>query len=104
MKRTPLQRRTRLKPVSDKKRVRDAELAKARVEVAQRAFGRCEANTPACPSREHAGVHAHHVRRRSAGGGHGAENLLWVCEAAHAYIHANPAESYDAGWLVPSWG
>lgn len=97
MKRTPLKR------ISDKKRIRDAEFAAARRIVEARAFGRCEANTPACPLREHRGVHVHHIRRRSQGGGHDPSNLLLCCEEAHAYIHANPAESYEAGWLVPSW-
>lgn len=97
MKRTPLRR------VSDKKRKADAELAAARKTVIARAFGRCEANTPVCPSREHRGDHVHHVRRRSAGGQHDPANLLLVCEEAHSYIHAHPAESYEKGWLVPSW-
>lgn len=89
--------------MSDKKKQRDAELAEARDKVRERSFGRCEANTPACPLREHAGVHVHHIRRRSQGGTHDPDNLLHCCEAAHTYIHANPDESFKHGWLLPSW-
>jgi hypothetical protein len=28
--------------------------------------------------------------------------LLHVCLFCHAYIHDNPAESYEAGWLKRS--
>lgn len=98
MKRTPLRRR------SDKAIARDAELAESRKEVLARSFGRCEANTPACHPREHAGHHLHHIRLRSQGGGHGPENLLYVCADAHAYIHANPAEAAEQGWLARRYG
>ncbi len=97
LKRTPLRR------VSDKQRAVIDELAASAVVVIERSFGRCEANTPACPLREHEGVHRHHIKQRSAGGGHGPDNLLNVCAAAHDWIHAHPAESFEAGWLVQSW-
>lgn len=98
MRRTPLRRR------SVKKRTTDAELSEARKLCEFRAYGRCEANTPACPEREHRGVHAHHVLPRSASVDHSPENLLWVCAAAHDHIHAHPAEAYDKGWLIRRQG
>lgn len=98
MKRTPL------KKVSDKKREADAEFRKASKEVIFRSYGRCEANTPACPEREHAGAHRHHIgRRRGVNGGHTADNLLNVCFDAHRFIHENPLISYEKGWLRRSW-
>lgn len=96
-------KRSRIRSVSVKKRAADAELAEARAAVQFRSYGRCEANTPACPRREHAGVHCHHVKQRSAGGKHSPENLMLVCEKAHSYIHEHPAESFEKGWLKPSW-
>lgn len=88
-----------MKRVSDKKRKADAAYAKSRVIVMERAYGRCEANTPACPPREHAGTQCHHVLRRSAGGGHDPSNLLYVCDAAHDHIHGHVEESLANGWL-----
>lgn len=85
---------------SAKKARSDSVYAEARKRVEFRAFGRCEANTPACPPREHRGTQAHHRLMRSHGGDHTDENLLWVCDAAHDYVHAHPAESYDKGWLI----
>lgn len=89
---------------SAKKVAGDREFAKAAKEVIFRSYGRCEANTPACPEREHEGVHRHHIgRRRGVNGGHTADNLLNVCDAGHRFIHANPAISYENGWLKHSW-
>lgn len=96
-------KRTRLKPMSEKRRAGLATLIDAREQVERRARGLCEANTPACPIGPHAGSQAHHVLRRSAGGGHTPDNLLWVCDAAHAHIHGNPAESMARGWLKSRW-
>ncbi len=90
----------RLKPVSDKRRARAATMQAARAEAEARAYGRCEANTPACPSREHRADHAHHMLRRAQGGRDVPENLLMVCEASHRWIHANPSEAYENGWLI----
>lgn len=97
-------KRSRIRPISDKRRAAIAELAESREAVIRRAYGRCEANTPACPRREHAGVHCHHVKQRSAGGDHTPANLLLVCSAAHSYIHDHPAESFERGWLVRGYG
>ncbi len=93
MKRSPLKRR------SAKKAASDAEYAQARETVMFRSYGRCEANTPACPPREHEAVHVHHKLRRSATSAHDPELMLACCLAAHNFIHANPAISYEAGWL-----
>lgn len=50
--------------------------------------------------------HTHHRMMRSQApkdAVHRIENAVRVCTVCHSYIHANPAESYDNGWLVPSW-
>lgn len=94
MKRSPIRRR------SARKAATDAAYAEARAAVEFRAYGRCEANTPACPPREHRGDHCHHILRRSHTSAHDPALLLLVCALAHEYIHAHPAEAYEKGWLL----
>lgn len=93
-----------MKQISDKKKKGDALFRKASKEVIFRSYGRCEGKTPACPDGDHPGVLRHHIgRRRGEDGGHTPDNLLNLCNDAHLYIHANPAISYDKGWLRRSW-
>jgi hypothetical protein len=87
-------------PQAKRRKAADAELAVARDDVELRAYGRCEANTPACEPREHRGTQVHHRLRRAQGGGHELDNLLLVCDEAHEFIHQNPAASFEAGWLI----
>ena len=56
------------------------------------------------------GANIHHRTLRSQApkdAVHRVENLLLLCgtgtTGCHGWVHANPAESYDNGWLVPSW-
>ena len=45
----------------------------------------------------------HHRKLRRHGGCDCQANTLDVCTADHLRIHANPAASYAAGWLLHSW-
>jgi hypothetical protein len=46
----------------------------------------------------------HHRLLRSQGGAlMDPENTLSLCMEAHAYVHANPTESYAHGWLIKRW-
>lgn len=47
--------------------------------------------------------HHHHIVRRSQGGKDSKDNLLPVCWVCHAWIHRNPAVSFDMGWLKHEW-
>lgn len=56
------------------------------------------------------GGNVHHRKLRSQASKaevHQHSNLMVACGSGttgcHGYIHANPAESYAAGWLVRSW-
>lgn len=69
---------------------------KAREAVRDAAGGVCEARCDGCTGSGH---HAHHIRRRSQGGQDTVTNLLWVCRSCHDWIHANPAASYELGYL-----
>lgn len=82
-------------------RVHGESLRVARLEVQQRSGGRCEAQVPkVCKGTGH---HAHHVILKARGGPDTAENLMWVCHACHAWIHANPAAATLAGLMRAGW-
>ncbi len=74
-----------------------------RAEALERAGYACEARTPGCRfGILGAGqpLHLHHKLRRGQGGTDDLDNLLVVEPGCHDYIHANPEESYRAGWLI----
>jgi len=48
-------------------------------------------------------VHTHHRKLRSQGGDNSPANLIRVCAECHDWIHYNPAEAYEQGYLVKSW-
>ena len=95
MKRSgPLARRTPMRRTGPLRRGRGNPIPQSsRDAVLTRSGGRCEAATPVCMCRA---VHVHHLAGRSS---HAPSNLLHVCSACHAFIHANPSISYQHGWL-----
>jgi hypothetical protein len=103
MKRTPLRRKTPLRSRGAVSKRQQDDLDAFRLALHVRSGGFCEAHTPACPPGRHEGVHCHHIapsdRRR---GVHDPERGLFCCLKAHHHIHANPAESYENGWLLRS--
>lgn len=44
-------------------------------------------------------LQVHHILPRSAGGGHQQENLTALCLLCHIWVHDNPKESKEDGWL-----
>lgn len=93
MRRTPIRRRpSRKEPMS-------AEVYET--VMSKRAKGRCEAAcSPAC---SRSAGHWHHRKLRSGGGQHTVPNGLAVCAACHSWIHSNPAEAKEHGWIVSKW-
>ncbi len=67
-----------------------------RAALAERSCGICEV----CHAAR--AVHAHHRKLKKQGGRNDLSNLLHVCTADHAAIHANPERSYALGLLVRS--
>jgi hypothetical protein len=67
-----------------------------------RSGGQCEAKgfSPHCTG---VGNQAHHILRRSQGGSNDPENLLWVDNACHTAIHANPELARLSGYLKHGW-
>ena len=78
---------------------RRMNLADARRFVYGRSAGRCECAgfNPDCTG---VGQVAHHRRRRSQGGGHDPENLLWLSDPCHAYVHDHPTSAFPAGLML----
>lgn len=78
-------------------------LAAFRLALHLRSGGFCEARTPACPPGRHEGTDAHHCAPSDRDAGrHDPERGLLLCRPGHNYVHATPAESYAAGWLIKS--
>ena len=69
---------------------------KVRAEVYSRSGGWCEIRAKDCRGNV---AHLHHRLMRSQGGKHTADNLAATCHSCHVFIHANPAISYQRGWL-----
>lgn len=104
MKRTALRRRTPLRSTRGLVRTpltisgrRSSTWHRSRQWCFDRAHGRCEAMVSAdCTGRAE---HAHHLVLRSQGGADDPSNLMALCHACHAHVHANPTESYERGFL-----
>lgn len=92
LKRTELRRSS--KPIKRTAIKRSTGMRKARPN--DRLATWCEAQTPACDGRA---VHRHHKRGRVGDDVDDFDHTLDVCDGCHRYIHAHPAESYEAGWL-----
>jgi len=48
----------------------------------------------------------HHRKLKGMGGSKLLDtpaNLISLCRTCHSWIHANPAESYELGYMVHSW-
>lgn len=100
MKRSgPLKRRTPLAPVGRKARREVAPLAAFRAALLARSGGVCEAH--ASPDCGVLGSQAHHKCPADRDRGvHDPARGLFVCSPCHRAIHAFPAVSYEAGWLI----
>lgn len=52
-------------------------------------------------------VAVHHRKLRKHGGKDDITNLIALCSPCHniapGSVHQNPRDSYENGWLVPSW-
>ena len=77
-----------------------AEWSEANIMLHARAGGRCEI----CYRKLSEGLRiARHHRQRRAVGGDRLSNLLLIHEDCHIKVHAQPAISREAGWIVSSY-
>jgi hypothetical protein len=67
--------------------------------LVERAGGKCEARIILVCGRNERIAHRHHKLPRSHGGTNDLDNLLYVCDACHNWIHGHPAEAYKLGLL-----
>lgn len=97
--RTPLApRTTRVNPMSDRRRRRDAGYQNAREECHRRAAGACMAvAADGCTGRAE---QCHHIGGRGGDDPHRQGNLLATCAPCHRWIHANPHDAYTAGLMT----
>ena len=60
-----------------------------------------------CGRTLHDSVACHHRKLRKHGGQDALSNLIGLCSTCHNIapdsVHQNPRDSYENGWLVPSW-
>lgn len=101
MRRSPLKRKTRIRPISAKQQRFNAEFNLSRVAVAKRSGGFCEARTSACTR---FAEHFHHVNGRVGPGVNLPGMILHVCFRCHDFIHGHPLESYKEGWMLKRLG
>lgn len=80
-----------------RKRKGNVEYLAMRGVVAEAAGWRCEARTRACNGQVE---QVHHRKGRDGQRLTEIQYLLAVCHPCHEYIHANPSESYERGWMV----
>lgn len=92
--------RRALPKIGRKARREAPDIASFRAAVKYRAGGWCETPTPACPPGRHEGAHAHHVWPSDRDRGiHDPARGLYVCFAAHRWIHAHTGAAQAHGWL-----
>lgn len=89
----PVKPRARLRPKSKRQAKKDREFTAMRTVVLERDDHTCQLSLRMDGHQCSGRLHVHHIRLRSAGGTHDPSNLLTLCDAAHRYAHANPAEA-----------
>lgn len=105
MKRSPLNRKTRLTakkglaPQSDKRRDENKVRAALREQLLKERGPRCE--YPGCTRRW---VDMHEVKKRSRGGSiTDPDNIKLLCRPHHEWTESHPAEAQEQGFLRHSW-
>jgi len=103
MKRTPLKRKTRLNPVSKKRR----GLTKARQDtrriVLDRDMNRCQAQLMVAGCTFHA-TDVHEIKSRARGGSIvDVNNCISLCRSCHSWLTTHPAMAERFGFSVPAW-
>lgn len=105
LRRTPMKRGGRIRQQGAKANRERPALDAFRTAIAQRSRGLCELGTLACPPGPHPAAHAHHLAPSDRDRGiHDPDRGLAACARGHAYVHANPAEAYERGWLIRDGG
>lgn len=91
-------KRTRIKPVSKKRAAQNREYDKIRIEVYERAKGRCEAR--AVWSCTGAVEQVHHKQGRTGDRMTDIDKMMGLCYPCHDFITKNPTIAYQNGWML----
>ena len=83
-----------MKPVSDRRRKRDAVYPERREQVWERNIGICEH----CQTRPMTEVH--HIAGRGGPDPHRLDNLKGLCRICHEWAHSHPKEASRAGLMA----
>lgn len=59
-----------------------------------------ERQSDACARCGNTGAEHHHRMRRREGG-HGKENVVYLCRTDHRWVHANPKRAQEDGYIIP---
>jgi len=94
----PMPRRTRLRQVSTRQRERNEALRDARMALAARSGGWCEASRYGRPCTARA-TDAHHLRQRSLARDDSLAHLAHLCRDCHAWAHQEIAAAKRIGLL-----
>lgn len=94
-------KRTRIKPVSDKQRKSNAELAALKPALIERSGGYCEVRlSPHCTG---VGTAGHHILKQSQTDDHDIDLIAWSCWPCNDYVEVHADEAEAAGMLIKSW-
>lgn len=85
-----------MKPVSDRRRRRDANYDEQRQAAFARANGWCEAMVLGCTGRAE---QTHHIEGRGGDDPHRLENLKVMCAHCHRWTHDNPRRARNLGLM-----
>lgn len=89
-----------MRAMSNKRRRQHAEFQAARIVVLERDEHMCQMDRFMDGHHHYGPMHVHHIKRRSQGGSNDPSNLICLCQAAHDWVHANPAEAALFGLLA----
>lgn len=93
-------KRTRIRPVSSKRRQRDASYPKQREAVFERGGGVCEFSGWDWATNCHRPmVDVHHIAGRGGKDPHRLSNLIGLCREHHAKAHEDPEWAYEVGLM-----
>jgi len=94
-------KRSKINPVSKKRKSMIQDRAQTRLDVFERS-SRCEANIePLC---SYHATDVHEIKTRARGGSIvDVENCLALCRMCHRYITDNPAWALEHGYVVHAW-
>jgi 5-methylcytosine-specific restriction endonuclease McrA len=101
----PLERRSRLRPVSRKRRKELKQWDAVRAETRERDGDTCQAAhlVPQVPC--YGPLEPHHIAKRSTSpaGIYDPENVVWICHQHHSWVSVNQLEANGVGLHRSSW-